>query len=89
MDTLIAITEAEDSDEFENEYEEEFNSENVDPDEEAIEEVVNEKENDRNFANAKEKLTFYFSTDFIQKAAKDFQKRSKELEKRKLPYWNM
>jgi hypothetical protein len=89
METLTAIAEAEDSDNFENEEEDEFNPENVDPNEEAIEEIVIEEKINKKFTNAKEKLTFYFSPEFIKDATKEYQKRSKELEKRNLPFWNV
>lgn len=89
MDTLIAIAEAEDSNQFVSDYEEEYNPENINPKEEAIEEITNEPENCKKFANTKDKLTFYFSPHFIEKAAEDYQKRCKELEQRNLPFWNL
>lgn len=88
MDTLCAIAAAEDSDDFNDDYEEEYDPKNVNPEEEAIEEIEND-ENDQNFTNMNDKFSFYFTPEFVLKAAKDYEDRIKELEKRNLPYWNV
>lgn len=91
LDTMVAIAEAEDSDDF---ADDDRMEEDIDPNEEAIEEINfdesdNEKLSTLSQAEKYEKFTLYFSSDFVEKVAKEYRERTAELAKKNLPYWNM
>lgn len=101
LDTLIAIAEAEDSDEFEDDLEDEvkYDPEKIDSEVEALEgdledpsELGLEMELAHNVSMSQENtyqtLSKLFSPTYIQEMATIWKKREKELSKLKLPFWN-
>lgn len=49
----------------------------------------NQKEKHLALVPANDRLTYYFDKDFIDGYKREFRKRSNELSRRNLPYWNL